>query len=70
MRSLLIILDLAAPPGLTWVSATEGYLTLPVSQCAYHTANSKTITTDAWCVGLLAVGGGQGISRPAGLQFE
>ena len=42
----------AAKPGLTWVSATEGYFTLPVSQQVYYTANGKTATADAWGLGL------------------
>ena len=74
MRALLLILALAAPaaaaPGLTWVSATEGYFTLPVSQQVHYTANGKTATADAWGLGLRAVGDGDGISRTAGLQFE
>ena len=57
VRALLLILALAASaatakPGLTWVSATEGYFTLPVSQRVHYTANGKTATADAWGLGL------------------
>ena len=73
-RALLLLIlatpAAAATPGLQWVSATEGYFTLPVAQRVHYTANGKTVDADGWGMGLRAVGDGDGLSRTAGLQFE
>lgn len=77
MRAILLAIAIclpaaaqAAAPALKWVSATEGYFTMPFGSQVRYPDNNKTVDTDAWGFGLRAVGNGEGISRTAGLQFE